>query len=277
MLPQPENCDSVETMTEPSPSLNDLELALALADLADEVTLGRFQAADLAVSRKADSTFVTDADRHTEDVLRQYLQTHRSGDGIFGEERGASGESNRTWVIDPIDGTANFLRGVPVWATLIALVIDEEVKVGVVSAPALQRRWWAARGEGAFSSFARQSPRRLQVSEVRSWEQASLSYSSLTGWRHYGHEEQFRSLMDKCWRTRGFGDFWSYMLVAEGVVDIACEPELEVYDMAALVPIVEEAGGKFTSLAGQPGPWGGNALATNGHFHQRVLDHLEWH
>lgn len=276
MAPKAENYDSVKFMTDNSPLLADLQDALALADLADEVTLERFQAADLAVSRKADASFVTDADRHTEDVLRTYLQTHRSADGIFGEERGASGQGKRTWVIDPIDGTANFLRGVPVWATLIGLVEDGEVKVGVVSAPALQRRWWAARGEGAFTRFAQQRPRRLQVSKVTTWEAASVSYSSLTGWRERGRENQFRSLLDRCWRTRGFGDFWSYMLVAEGVVDIACEPQLEVYDMAALVPIVEEAGGRFTSLSGQPGPWGGSGLATNGHFHQPVLDHLQW-
>lgn len=264
-------------MADTSGVLADLEVALTLADLADEITLARFQAADLDVSRKADSSFVTDADRHTEEVLRAHLQTQRPADGFFGEESGSRGTASRIWIIDPIDGTANYLRGVPVWATLIALAADRQVQVGVVSAPALRRRWWAARGHGAYTSFDRGAPRPLQVSSVDRWQDASLSYSSLVGWRQARRESQFREVLSDCWRTRAFGDFWSYMLVAEGAVDIACEPELEVYDMAALVPIVEEAGGRFTSLAGEPGPWGGNALATNGHFHQQMLDRLQWH
>ena len=198
----------------------------------------------------------------------------RSRDAVIGEEHGTTGHSQRQWVIDPIDGTKNFVRGVPVWATLIALVVDDEVVLGVVSAPALQRRWWASKGAGALTGRSLLKATRCTVSDVRRLEDASLSYSSLHGWDERERLEDFLSLMRRCWRTRAYGDFWSYMLLAEGAVDIAAEPELELYDMAALDIIIREAGGRFSSLDGTDGPFGGNALASNGHLHEAALAFL---
>ena len=174
-------------------------------------------------------------------------------------------------MIDPIDGTKNFVRGVPVWATLISLVDEGQPVLGLVAAPALNRRWWAAGGSGAWSGRSLSSAKRMHVSKVATLADASMSHSSISSWRKVGRYEEFLGLAEDCWRTRAYGDFWSYMLVAEGAVDIAAEPELAVHDMAALVPIVTEAGGRFTSLDGTPGPWGGNALATNGILHDEVL------
>ncbi|MDO4258873.1 MAG: histidinol-phosphatase [Actinomycetaceae bacterium] len=252
----------------------DLKLALDAADVADRITVERFGAQDLRVSTKPDRTYVTDADQAAEDAIRQLILHARPGDSLLGEERGTEGESRRRWIIDPIDGTHNFLRGVPLWATLIALVEDDQVVLGVVSAPALNRRWWARLGQGAYCQWMDREPRQIQVSEIAALEDASLSYASLGGWAQFGREAEFAELMGQMWRTRAYGDFYSYMLVAEGVVDVAAEPELALYDMAALVPIVTEAGGRFTSLGGEDGPWGGNAVATNGHLHSLVLDCL---
>ncbi len=176
--------------------------------------------------------------------------------------------------MDPIDGTKNFVRGVPVWATLIALEVDGQVVLGVVSAPQLQRRWWASEGNGAWTGRSLMKATRCEVSDVRRLEDASLSYSSLSGWEDRGRLDDFLSLSRRCWRTRAYGDFWSYMLLAEGAVDLAAEPELEIYDMAALDIIVREAGGRFTSLAGDDGPFGGNAVASNGHLHEAALAFL---
>lgn len=251
--------------------IDDLRLAHVLADQADNLSMDRFQAQDLMVEEKADFTLVSDADRTVEDHLRKQLAQARGRDAILGEERGVSGSSNRQWIIDPIDGTHNFVRGVPVWATLIGLVEDGEVVVGVVSAPALKRRWWAAKGSGAFTGASLMKAKQIQVSQVKETENASLSYSSLNGWLEAGRGRSFLQFQSDCWRTRAYGDFWSYMLVAEGVVDVAAEPELEIYDMAALVPIVQEAGGRFTDLDGNDGPWGGNAVASNGLLHEQAL------
>jgi histidinol-phosphatase len=193
---------------------------------------------------------------------------------VTGEEQGTSGHSQRRWIVDPIDGTKNFVRGVPVWATLIALAVDEEVVLSVVSAPQLQRRWWASAGNGAWTGKSLMKATRCSVSDVRRLEDASLSYSSLSGWEDRGIGEDFLALMRRCWRTRAYGDFWSYMLVAEGAVDLAAEPDLHVYDMAALDIIVREAGGRFTSLDGADGPWGGSALASNGHLHDAALSFI---
>lgn len=259
-----------------APYNDDLRLAHVLADQADSISLARFGASDLVVEAKPDLTPVTDADRAVEDALRKQLSHARSRDAILGEERGVSGRSSRQWIIDPIDATKNFVRGVPVWATLIALVENGEVVVGVVSAPALKRRWWAAKGQGAWTGTSLFTGRRISVSGVARVEDASLSYSSLDGWLHADRGSEFLRLQSAFWRTRAYGDFWSYMLVAEGAVDCAMEPELEVYDMAALVAIVVEAGGRFTSLDGQDGPWGGCALATNGLVHDEVLAALDW-
>lgn len=253
---------------------DDLRLALVLADQVDSITMGRFRALDLKVDTKPDHTPVSDADRQAEEVIRGQLGRARSRDAIVGEEFGTTGHSSRRWVIDPIDGTKNYVRGVPVWATLIGLVEDDEVVMGVVSAPALSRRWWAARGTGAFTGRSLSTARRLAVSQVSELSDASLSYSSLTGWESRGTLPAFLDLSRQVWRTRAYGDFWSYMMVAEGAVDLACEPELELYDMAALVPIVTEAGGTFTSLDGSPGPFGGNALASNGLLHAQALTAL---
>jgi histidinol-phosphatase len=193
---------------------------------------------------------------------------------VIGEEQGTTGHSQRRWVVDPIDGTKNFVRGVPVWATLIALVVDDEVVLGVVSAPQLQRRWWASVGNGAWTGRSLLKATQIHTSDVRRLEDASLSYASLGGWDERGRLDDFLSLSRRCWRTRAYGDFWSYMLLAEGAVDLAAEPELELYDMAALDVIVREAGGQFSSLDGTPGPFGGNALASNGHLHEAALGFL---
>lgn len=250
---------------------DDLRLALVIADQVDALTTARFRAMDLRVETKPDTTPVTDADRAAEDLIRSVLAHSRPRDAVLGEERGSTGHGPRQWVIDPIDGTKNFVRGVPVWATLIALLDAGEPVVGVVSAPALGRRWWAARGTGAWTGRSLATATRLRVSGVGDLADASLSYSSLSGWEERGDLGRFLTLARTCWRTRAYGDFWSYMLVAEGAVDLACEPELALYDMAALVPVVTEAGGAFTSLAGAPGPHGGNALASNRLLHGAAL------
>ena len=259
----------------PSPNYtDDLRLAHIMADAVDAQTMARFKAVDLQVDTKPDLTPVSDADRAAEEIIRGNLSRARPRDAVLGEEFGSEGHGPRRWIIDPIDGTKNFVRGVPVWATLISLVDEGVPVVGVVSAPALNRRWWAARGTGAYTGRSLASATRLQVSGVNRLADASLSYSSLEGWRERGNIREFLELTSDVWRTRAYGDFWSYMMVAEGSVDLACEPELELYDMAALVPIVTEAGGCFTSLQGEPGPFGGNALASNGLLHQEVLERL---
>ena len=253
---------------------DDLRLAHLLADDADSITQARFRAIDLHVMSKPDLTPVTDADQAVEESIRRTLSRARSRDAITGEESGTSGHSQRRWIIDPIDGTKNFVRGVPVWATLIALAVDDEVVLGVVSAPLLQRRWWASTGQGAWTGKSLLKSTRCQVSDIRRLEDASFSYSDICEWEDRGLGEDLLAMMRRVWRTRAYGDFWSYMLLAEGAVDIAAEPELHTYDMAAVDVIVREAGGRFTSLAGADGPWGGNALASNGHLHDAALSFL---
>jgi histidinol-phosphatase len=250
---------------------DDLRLAHVIADQVDGLTLDRFRATDLRVDTKPDLTPVTDADLAAEELVRSQLRRTRPRDAVAGEELATTGHGPRRWVIDPIDGTKNFVRGVPVWATLIALVDGDRPVLGVVSAPALQRRWWAATGSGAFTGRSLSTARRLAVSGVARLQDASLSYSSLDGWEERDRLGGFLDLTRRCWRTRAYGDFWSYMLVAEGAVDVACEPELALHDMAALVPVVTEAGGRFTSLDGEPGPWGQSAVASNGLVHDDVL------
>jgi histidinol-phosphatase len=253
--------------------LDDLALAHALADLADAISLDRYQSQDLVVTTKPDNTPVTDADRAVETAIREALGTHRSSDGLVGEEFGSDkGSSGRYWVIDPIDGTKNFMRGVPTWATLIALVqVDasgnEEVVVGIASAPALARRWGAAKGHGATVNN-----KKISVSKVSSLSDASISYSDFVGWGD--RLEPFQKMLAGAWRTRGIGDFWSHMLVAEGAVDVAIEPSLALWDMAALDIIVREAGGTFTNTAGHNGPFGGSGVSTNGALHNAVINGL---
>lgn len=250
---------------------DDLALALELADAADAVTTSRFGASDLVVESKPDLTPVSDADTAVERALRDLLAARRPDDAIWGEEYGMVGSGDRKWVIDPIDGTKNFVRNVPAWATLISLLDGDDPVVGVVSAPALGRRWWAHTGGGAFGTALGSSPRRLAVSRVADLADASLSYASLGGWRALGRRDAFIALTDRVWRTRAYGDFWSYMLVAEGAVDLAAEPELSLWDMAALAPIVTEAGGRFTGLDGVDGVQQGNAAASNGLLHDEFL------
>ena len=279
--------------------LDDLALAHALADLADAISLDRYQAQDLVITTKPDNTPVTDADRAVETAIREALATHRQTDGLVGEEFGSDkGTSGRYWVIDPIDGTKNFMRGVPTWATLIALVqVDssgiEEVVVGIASAPALARRWSAAKGHGASVRFSGGisdsslseladdnfdgsehsiNEKKISVSKVSALSDASISYSDFVGWGD--RLEPFQKMLANAWRTRGIGDFWSHMLVAEGAVDVAIEPSLALWDMAALDIIVREAGGTFTNTAGQTGPFGGSGVSTNGLLHNAVINGL---
>jgi len=257
---------------------NDLALAMRLADAADSITLARYQSMDLVVTTKPDNTPVTDADKASEEAIRALLKSHRPDDGIVGEEFGedAAG-AERYWVIDPIDGTKNFLRGVPTWATLIGLIEkqsdgSEVVVVGVVSAPALFRRWHASEGNGAFASINGSAPKKISVSQVSEIKDASISYSDFIGWDQ--RLEPFQQILESAWRTRGIGDFWSHMLVAEGAVDVAIEPKLAIWDMAALDIIVREAGGKFTNTAGVDGSLGGSGLSTNSAIHQKIVDKL---
>ncbi|HVU60931.1 MAG TPA: histidinol-phosphatase [Mycobacteriales bacterium] len=255
----------------------DLRLAHTFADAADALTMRRFRAADLVVETKPDLTPVSDADRAVESAIRGILAHDRPDDAILGEEFGTAGSGSRRWVIDPIDGTKNFVRGVPVWATLIALQEDEHTVLGLVSAPALGRRWYATRGGGAWTrpAYSDDHPGTpCHVSKVGSVSDAFLSYASLDGWAANGRDKAFARLMAQVWRTRAFGDFWSYMLVAEGAVDVACEPEVSLWDLAALNVIVEEAGGRFTDLDGVDRVDGGSAIATNGLLHDQVLDTL---
>ena len=244
----------------------DLVFALKLADLADEVTLARFLSDDLKIERKPDTTHVTDADHAAELVIRSAILERFPSDAILGEEFGAEGDSGRRWIIDPIDGTANFMRGIPIWATLIGLERDGVVDIGVVSAPAMPRRWWAARGEGAYCDG-----RRLSVSGVADISDAQLCYADFPWWEAFGLGEQFLALVNAVWRTRGFGDFWQHMLVAEGAADIAVEPIVNLWDLAAIQPIIEEAGGRFSDHSGVPTPAGGDAVSSNGLLHEAVL------
>jgi histidinol-phosphatase len=285
----------------------DLQLALQLADAADAISRERFLAVDLEVTTKPDKTPVTDADRAIEQIIIDILGRERGEDFMLGEEFGeqagrvaehpvvTADHPHRQWIIDPIDGTSNFLRGVPVWATLIALAIDGVPVVGVVSAPALGKRWWAAKDNGAWVDesgdplaalpvpdalngllgqpiAASSEPRRIHVSQVSELADASLSYNSLQQWDQAGYLDELVALSRRVWRTRAYGDMWSYMLLAEGVLDVAGEFDLKPYDMAALYPIVTEAGGRFTSIDGHPDVWHGSALATNGKLHDAVLD-----
>jgi len=242
---------------------DDLALALELADLADAITLERYRASDLIVETKPDLTPVTEADQAAEQAIRERLASARPEDAIIGEEFGTTAAADRQWVIDPIDGTKNYVRGIPVWATLIAL----RDQVAVVSAPALHRRWWAARGSGAFADG-----HRIHVSGVGELSDAQLLWSGVEDWEVVGRTEAVLKLARSCWRSRGLGDFWQYMLVAEGAAEIALDPEVKLWDLAAPQLIVEEAGGRFTDLSGVSRPDGGSGIATNGLLHDAALE-----
>jgi histidinol-phosphatase len=246
---------------------SDLRLALALADEADAITMRFFRNASLSVKTKVDRTPVTEADLAVEMLLRERLGAERPDDTIVGEELGVTGSSSRRWIIDPIDATKNFMRGVPVFATLLALENEVGVIVGVISAPALGMRWWAARGEGAFCNS-----RPIRVSAIATIEEAQLSYDGIADFDKAHLAEPFLVLARRCARTRAFGDFWSHMLVADGACDIAIEPEVALWDMAAVQVIVEEAGGRFSDLAGNGRADGGSGVSTNGALHAAVLE-----
>jgi len=257
---------------------DDLALAHLLADTADSISIARFRALDLHVESKPDLTPVSDADTAVEKAIRATLARARPRDGVLGEEYGmsapAAGSGHRHWVIDPIDGTKNFIRGVPVWAALIALMEGDTPVAGLVSAPALGRRWWGARGHGAHAGKHQRTATRLKVSAVDRLSDASFCYSSLKGWAETGRLQPIIDLTMQCWRSRAYGDFYGYMLLAEGALDVMVEPELSLWDVAALIPIVTEAGGRFTDLEGRAGPGGGSAIATNGYLHEEILERL---
>jgi histidinol-phosphatase len=244
----------------------DVAFALALADLADSISLRRFRASDLVVETKPDLTPVTEADRAVEEALRARIAELRPGEAVVGEEFGADGGGSTRWIIDPIDGTKNYARGVPVWGTLIALERNGAVVLGVASAPALGHRWWAARGAGAFADGSR-----MRVSGVSELGDATMSYTSLSWYAKREIPPGFLELARRCWRSRGFGDFWQHMLVADGSIEIAIDPEVAVWDVAAVQVIVEESGGRFSDLDGAPRADGGSGLSSNGLLHDEVL------
>ncbi|MEY4961541.1 MAG: hypothetical protein RLZZ249_238 [Actinomycetota bacterium] len=254
--------------------MNNLEFALMLADAADEISLARFRALDLNIETKPDRTPVTDADRAVEAKLRDLIAEHRPNERVIGEEFANSGDSDRVWIIDPIDGTANYLRGVPIWASLIALRVKGELVTSVVSAPALGRRWWATKGEGAFTQDVDGSVRQIQVSKIAELENASISFNSIRQWDNAGLLNPLIELTRKVWRDRAYGDFLSYMYLAEGLLEMVSEHGLQLYDIAALVPIVEEAGGKLTALSGELTEDSSSVLATNGLLHLSIQQEL---
>lgn len=277
--------DILDLVTSPSPATPfdapyegdlsaELDFALRLADAADAASMSRFDAPDLEVSTKADATHVTEADLATERAIRELLEAERPGDGVFGEEYGITGDTQRQWIIDPIDGTANYLKGIPMWTTLIALAIDGVPRVGVASQPAIGRRWWAATGLGAWTNSASGDPRRLAVSSTDSIAESSVSFQSIAQWRDAGELDALERLTSAVWRDRGYGDAWPYMLLAEGRLEFVAEFGVKEYDIAALVPIVTEAGGRFTSYAGNDSLSERSSLATNRVLHTAYLDLL---
>ncbi|HEY0160802.1 MAG TPA: histidinol-phosphatase [Thermoanaerobaculia bacterium] len=245
----------------------DLQLALELADAADAITMQYYQSATLSVRTKIDMTPVSEADEAVERMIRERLAAERPEDGIVGEEFGTTGSTTRRWIVDPIDGTKNYVRGIPVFATLIGLEEEGRVTVGVVSSPALARRWWASAGDGAFCNG-----KQIRVSRIDTIEEAHLTYDSISDFDRYGGTVRFLALARRCIRSRGFGDFWAHMLVAEGAVEIAVEPAVAAWDMAAVQVIVEEAGGRFSDMRGTPRFDAGSALSTNGLVHDAVLE-----
>jgi len=250
---------------------DDLALALRLADAADAVAMAQFDAADLDVTLKADASHVTEADLATERTIRAILTEERPDDGILGEEYGSAGDAHRQWIVDPIDGTANYLKGIPMWTTLIALAVDGVPRVGVASQPALGRRWWAATGLGAWTNTESGEARRLGVSTVSEVAAASISFQSIGQWDEAGRTDALLRLSRAVWRDRGYGDAWPYMLLAEGRLEFVAEFDVKEYDIAALVPIVTEAGGRFTDIDGGDTISARSSLATNGVLHDDFL------
>ncbi|HST18232.1 MAG TPA: inositol monophosphatase family protein [Gaiellaceae bacterium] len=238
----------------------DLRFAQELADVADAITTARFRALDLRVDSKSDLSPVSDADRDAEQAIRDHVAASGRGEGVLGEEFGDDG-GDAKWIVDPIDGTISYVRGSPVWATLLALEREGEVVAGLVSAPALGRRWWAARGEGAFADG-----RRCRVSGIERLEDAVVSTTS-----QRGMPAGWAEIVERSSSNRGYGDFWQYCLVAEGVVDIACDPIVRVWDYAGVQLIVAEAGGACSTFGGNPPAHGDTFVATNGTLHAEAL------
>jgi histidinol-phosphatase len=252
--------------------VDDLALALQLADAADEITMAHFRADDLLVETKPDMTPVSEADRAVEQCMQELLAQSHPGDAVFGEEFGGDVAGARRWIVDPIDGTKGYVRGMPVWATLLALQEEGEVTTAVVSAPAIGRRWWATKGGGAYTN--REPARPLRVSGVRELADAQLSFGGFEEWQQTGRFDALLALASKCWRTRGFGDFWQYMLVAEGSAEICADPTVSEWDLAAPMLVVQEAGGTFTDFTGTATAAGGSGLASNGLLHEAALSLL---
>jgi histidinol-phosphatase len=248
---------------------DDLALALELADVADAITMARFRASDLRVDTKPDNTPVTDADRRVEQMVREHVASARPEHAVLGEEGGSSGDAEWRWIVDPIDGTKNFARGVPVWATLLSLQHHGREECAVVSAPALRRRWWAVRGGGA-----RRDDGPLRVSTIGTLAGATLSVTDVRDFARHGWGEGFGRLAEACRMVRGFGDFWSHMLVAEGAIDCGVEAVVNEWDVSAVRLIVREAGGSFSDFAGADHCRGGNAVTSNGLIHAQVLECL---
>ncbi|HEY5664245.1 MAG TPA: inositol monophosphatase family protein [Ilumatobacter sp.] len=251
----------------------ELEFALELADLADAFTLPRFEQADFTLGWKDNRTEVTEADRGAERLLADHVARHRPEHGFFGEEHGAAGATDPAlqWVVDPIDGTSGFVRGIPVWATLIALTDRAGgVLVGVVSAPAMRRRWWAAAGSGAFADG-----RRCRVSDVGAVADAQVSITFNRGWDDLGLTGELVSIQQQARRARGFGDFWQHCLVAEGALDLAVDAiGVAPHDLAAVRLLVEEAGGRFTDRHGVVTHTRPSAISSNGLLHAWVIERL---
>lgn len=252
---------------------DDLELALRLGDIADSITGRRFQALGLRVREKPDRTPVTDADTAVETAVREALHSARPHDSFAGEETGGSVTAGRTWLVDPIDGTKNFLRGVPVWATLIALLRDGRPTVGVISAPALYSRWWAAAGRGAWlrRGPTGSAPLPLRVSGQSVLADAYLSTTSTRTWDLFHSRAAYLRLAEECWEDRAFGDFLQHCMVAEGTLDIAAEPVVNPWDIAAVQILVTESGGVCTDLLGASPQGGTGALSANPQLHRLAL------
>jgi histidinol-phosphatase len=251
----------------------DLRIALDVADAIDVFTLRAFEARDFSVDWKSNATEVTEIDRTAESMIVERLVSARPHHGAFGEEHGLAGHPGSAWrwVVDPIDGTSGFVRGIPVWATLIALTHDGEPLLGVVSAPALGFRWWGGRGLGAHGS-ARGHRRELAVSNVADLSEAQVSVTHNQGWDDLGRTASLVSLQQRARRSRGMGDFWQHMLVAEGAMDVAVDAiGVAPYDLAALKPIVEAAGGRFTDRHGESTHLHDSAISTNGALHDEVI------
>ena len=241
----------------------DLAFAFSLADAADAITSARFRASDLRVETKPDLSPVSEADRAAEEAIRALIASSGRGEGVLGEEFGDDG-GDAKWIVDPIDGTTNYVRGIPVWATLLALERDGVVCASLVSAPALGRRWWAARGEGAFADGSRCS-----VSAVSRVEDATVSCTSARGM-----PAGWSEIVSRAWANRGFGDFWQHCLVAEGAVDVACDRSLQVWDYTSVQLIVEEAGGLCSTFEGELPHPGHSFVTTNGLLHEDVVSLL---